>query len=100
MVEKWTSVGMGVAHGVLPGVQDVIDDFGDSDGMFDLRENIGAVAPHFPRVAFHDAEVCSDGRGQIGLIDHQQVRLSQTGAAFSGYLIATGDVDHLNGVVC
>lgn len=89
-----------MAHGVLPGVQDVIDDFWNSDGMFDLCENIGAVAPHFPRVAFHDAEVCSHGWGQISLIDHQEVRLSQTGPTFPGNLIATSDVDHLNGVVC
>ena len=93
------SVRVGEAEGVLVGVEDVRNDFGEADVVFDLGEDVGAGAAHFFRVAFHDGEVCADGGGEVGFVDDEEVGLGDAGAAFARDFIAAGDVDDLDGVV-
>ena len=38
-------------------------------------------------------------RGEIGLVDHEQVGLRDAGAALARDLVAAGDVDHVDRVV-
>jgi len=40
-----------------------------------LCEQERAGAAHVPRIACHDIEVRADERREIGLVDHQQIRL-------------------------
>lgn len=87
------------AAGVLPGVEDVVDDLGDTDAVADLGEEEGTDAPHALRVAGHDVEVGSHGRGQVGLVDDKEVALGEAGSALAGDLVAPGDVDDLDGVI-
>jgi hypothetical protein len=56
-------VRVGDAAGVLPGVEDVVDDLGDADTVADLREEEGADSPHALRVAGHEVEACAVGEG-------------------------------------
>jgi hypothetical protein len=81
---------VGDAAGVLPGVEDVPDDLGDTDAVADLREEEGANAPHPLGVAGHDVEVGSHGRGQVGLVDDEEVALGEAGSTLAGDLVASG----------
>ncbi len=42
----YSRVGMFYAGGMAPGVEEVGDDLGDGDAMFDLGKDKGAVAAH------------------------------------------------------
>ena len=59
--------------GVLPGVDEVGDDRGDGEAMFNLRKDEGAVAAHPYGVALHDGQIGAHPGGQVGLVDHQKV---------------------------
>ena len=63
------------AAGVLPGVEDVPDEFGDAETVPDLGEEERPNAPHALGVAGHDVEVGSDGGGEVGLVDDEEVAL-------------------------
>jgi len=90
---------MGDRAGVLPGMDGMIDNLIHARTVPDLREDKRAGSAHFPGIALHNAEVRPDGRSQVGLIDDQQVGLRNAGAAFAGNLIASGDVNNINGVI-
>ncbi len=85
--------------GVLPRVPNVAGDFVHPDAIFDLGEEVRAVAAHPAGVTVHDGEVGADGLGQIGLVDDEQVGLGDAGSAFAGDLVAPGDIDDLNGKI-
>ena len=90
---------MGNGTGVLPGVEDVGDDVIHARAMLDLGEDDRAGTTHGVSVAFHYAEIGAHGGGQIGLVDDQEVGLSDPGTAFAWDLIAAGDIDDINGVI-
>jgi len=90
---------VGNAEGVLPGVQDVSDDAVDADPAFHFGEDIGSVTTHFEGVAFHDGEVGADGGGEVDFVDHQEIALGDTGAAFARDFVTARDVDDLDGEV-
>ncbi len=48
------------------------------------------------RVALHHAEVGADERGEVGLVDDEQVRAGDAGAALARDLLAGRDVDHVD----
>ena len=55
MIDKLEDLmGMRDGGGVLPGVEDVVDDGVDADAVADLGEDEWAVAAHEAGVAFHD----------------------------------------------
>src|SRR3974377_282531 len=58
-----------------------------------VAEDEGPRAAHPARVAVHDLERGADHRREVDLVDHQQVRLDDAGAAFARDLVARGDVD-------
>jgi hypothetical protein len=47
--------------GVLPGVNDLMNDLFRANAMFDLRENEGARAAHFFGISFHDGKIGAHG---------------------------------------
>jgi hypothetical protein len=54
---------MGHAAGVLPRVEDVMDDFLQPHTVFDLGKDEGAGAAHFKGVAFHPFQIRAHGFG-------------------------------------
>ena len=83
-------------RGVLPGVQDVVDDDVDADAMFDLGEHKRTCAAHLTRITVHDAEICSHRCGQIGFVDHQKIGLRDSGTTFSRDFVTTCDIDDIH----
>ena len=90
---------VGDAEGVLAGVEDVGDDTVHADGAFHLGEDVGSLAAHLQRVAFHDGEVGADRGGEVDFVDDQEVALGDAGAAFARDFVAAGDVDDLDGEI-
>jgi len=85
--------------GVLPGVGDLGDDGVHANSVTDLGKNNRAVAAHGAGVALHDLEIGADGRGKVGLVDDQQIGLSNAGSALAGNLVAGGHVNDVDGIV-
>src|SRR5690606_28467152 len=59
----------------------------------------GAGAAHPLRVAVHHLKARADQRGEVDLVDHQQVRAGDARAALAGDLVAGRDVDDVDGDV-
>src|SRR5205823_2947090 len=70
-----------------------------SVAALEVREHERPIAAHRLRVARHDAEVGADVRREIGLVDHEQIRSRDAGAALARNLVAARDVDHVDGGV-
>ena len=87
------------ALGVLPCMEEMMDDFCHSLIVFDLGEYKWTIAPHSSCVPFHHAKIRTHGFSQIGLIDHQQVALGNTWSPFSRNFVAPGHIDHIDRVV-
>ena len=85
--------------GVLPGVDEVGDDLGNGDAMFDLGKDKGAVSAYPFGVPFHDGQIGAHPGGQVGLVDHEKIRLGDARATFAGYFVAPADIDDLDGEV-
>lgn len=98
-IPGWHSMGMLDAGGVLPRMDDVAEDRVNADAMLHLREDEWSAAAHPFRVPSHHFEVRAHARGQIRLVDYEQVRLGNAGAAFAWNFVATANVDDLNRVV-
>ncbi len=88
------------AQGVLPGVEEVIEDGLHPRAVFDRGEDKGAVAPHATRVAIHHLKIGAHLGGEVDLVDDQEIRLGDAGSALARNLITAGDVDDLDGEVC
>ena len=71
----------------------------DTFTVFDLGKDEWTVTSHFSAVSIHDREVCSNVFSQIGLVDHEQIRLSCARAAFARDLVSARDVDHIDRVI-
>jgi hypothetical protein len=98
-IVEFSSMRMRDSTRVLPGMNDVIDDFRDTDSILDLRENKRAIAAHLFCVTLHHLQVGSHCLGQICFVDHEQVGLCNPRAAFARNLITARDINDLNGVV-
>src|SRR5580658_8685867 len=85
--------------GMLPGMNDVADYLINAAIMTNLREHKRAGAAHPSGVTFHDAKVGPDGRGQVSLVDDQQIGLGDAGSAFAWNLVAAGYVNNINGII-
>ena len=48
------------------------------------------------RIALHHAQIGADERSEIDLVDDEEIRLRDPRPAFSGNLVASGDVDDVN----
>jgi len=48
------------------------------------------------RVAIHHGEVGADERGEVGLVDDEQLGSRNAGTALAGHLVATGHVYHID----
>lgn len=84
---------------MLPGVQDMADDFIDSQPMLHLRKDERTGATHFFRVTFHHRQIGANGFGQVGFVDYQQIGLRNARPAFARYLVAARNIDHLDGEI-
>jgi hypothetical protein len=80
-------------------MNDVADYLVHTGAVPDLRENISVGAAHLSGIALHDAEVCPDGCGQVGLVDDEQVGLGDARAAFARNFVAAGHINPINGVI-
>src|SRR5690606_3052981 len=69
------------------------EDGGGGGVLGEGDEGGGASGAHLGGVTVHDVEVGADQRGQVGLVDHQQVGEGDAGAALAGHLVAARDVD-------
>ncbi len=87
------------AFGVLPGVQDVINDFVETDSVFDLSKHERAVAAHLPSVSIHYGEICAHSGREVGFVDDEEIALRNSWAAFSRDLVSARDVDYLDGEI-
>lgn len=65
--------------------------------MSDRSKDGRTAFPHHGTVTLHDVERCTDVRGQIDFVDNQEIRLGDTGTAFSWDLVSTADVDLCRG---
>src|SRR6187399_2500135 len=72
-----------------PRRQYVVRDLAKADTVQHLGEDKRPVAAHPARVAFHDAEVRTHERGQVGLVDDQQIGLRDARPALARYLVPT-----------
>ena len=93
------SVRMPDPGGVLPGVEEVVDDGIDADAVANLGEQERSPAPHLLGIAGHHVEIGPHRHREVGLVDHQQIALGDSGAALARDLVATRHVDDLNRVV-
>ena len=93
------SVRMPDAGGVLPGVEEVVDDGIDADSVADLGEQERSPAPHLLGIAGHHVEVSPDRHREVGLVDHQQIALGDSGSALARDLVTARHVDDLDRVV-
>src|SRR5262245_30391701 len=62
----------------------------------DVREKEGLVTTHQPGVAGHDVEAGTHVRGEIDLVDHEEIRTGHARTPFTRDLVASGDVDDVN----
>src|SRR5581483_10522841 len=80
-------------------MEGVLRDVRHAGAVFDLREEEGAVASHPGGVPPHDFQVRSDGSGEVGFVDNEQVGLGDARAAFARDFVAASDVNDVNSVI-
>src|SRR5262249_14680748 len=69
------------------------DDLVQASAALEVREHEWPVNAHQPGVARHDVEARADMRGEIDLVDHEQIRARDAGTSLARDLVAAGDVD-------
>src|SRR5579885_1009514 len=67
--------------------------------MATLREHDRAAVAHALAVAAHDVEARADERGEIRLVDDEQIALRDARAAFARDFVAAGHGDDVDRVV-
>src|SRR5579872_3934276 len=75
-------------------------DLGDADVLLEVREQERPVAAHAAGVTVHHLEARPHQRGQVDLVDYQQVGAADAWPALARDLVTRGDVDHVYGDVC
>src|SRR5262245_33967857 len=72
------------------------DDLFQACAALQVREDKWPLAAHQPRVARHDVEARADMRGEVDLVDHEEIRTRDAGTPFARDLVAARDVDDVN----
>ena len=78
--------------GGIHGAKDVVQDVFQSVTGAAVGEQIRFFASHQVQIAAHDIQIGADVRSKVSLVDHQQVGLGNSLAAFAGDFVAGGDV--------
>ncbi len=95
-----TSVGAALLFVLTPPcLQHAFRDRVDPAAVLDLCENKRSLAAHPPAVAIHRLQVSADCRGQVRLVDHQQIRLGDAWSALPRNLVAAGHVDDVDRII-
>ncbi len=68
----------------------------DAGAGADIGEHERTLAAHPARVAVHHLQAGADQRGEIGLVDHQQVAPGDSRPALARDLVSRRDVDHVD----
>src|SRR5262249_5764325 len=82
-----------------PGLRHEIGDLRHPLVLLEIGEEKRPLAAHLPGVAVHDFEAGPHQRSQIDLVDDEQIRAGDPGAALARDLVAGGDVDDVDGDV-
>src|SRR5262245_3872303 len=69
------------------------NDLFEACAALEVREHEWPLAAHQPRVARHDVEARADMRGEIDLVDHEEIRTRDAGTSLARDLVAPRDVD-------
>src|SRR5690349_2636807 len=72
------------------------DDVLQAGAALEVREDERPVTAHQLGVARHDVEAGTDVRGEIDLVDHEEIRARHARTAFTRDLVTAGDVDDVN----
>src|SRR5215472_14671460 len=75
---------------------DEVEDMVHALARLEVGEDEGAGAAHPPRVVVHDFEAGADQRGEIDLVNDEQIGAGDPGAAFARDLVTGGDVDDID----
>src|SRR5262249_56527684 len=62
----------------------------------EVREDERPLSAHEPGVARHDVEAGADVRGEVDLVDHEEIRTRHAGPALARDFVSSGDVDHID----
>ena len=87
---------MGHTRGVLPRMDNVVDDFIHPHAVLHLRKDEWAVAAHLLRVTRHYIKVSADTRREVGFVDDEQIGLRDAGTAFARDFVSATNVDDLD----
>src|SRR5919109_2900551 len=72
------------------------DDLGDAFAALQVGEDEWAVAAHFLRITAHHLEIGTHGRGEVDLIDDQEVGTCHAWPSLAWDFIAASDVDDVD----
>jgi hypothetical protein len=67
----------------------------DAIAAAQIGEDKRALAAHAFGIGGHHIQIGADVRGQIGLVDNQQIGAGDAGAAFAGDFFTAGDIDDI-----
>jgi len=76
-----------------PALDDERDDCVQPNARLQIGHHERSFATHARRVVRHHCERCADVRREVGLVDDEQVRLRDAGAALPRDFLAARDVD-------
>src|SRR5215216_3436273 len=84
---------------LFPATEHLVRNGLDADAVGDLREHERPCASHPPRITLHHLEVGTDKMRQVGLVDHEQIRLRDAWTALARNLVAARDIDDIDRVI-
>ena len=87
------------ADGMLPGVDDMIDDLTGPDAVFNLREKERTGTSHFFGVSVHNGQIGANRHSEISFVDDEQIGLGNARTAFARDFVAARDIDNVDRVV-
>src|SRR5262245_29276454 len=67
-----------------------------TNALFEVGENKRPVGANLPGVSLHHFERGADKRGEVNLVDQQQIRTQNAGAALARHLVAGGYVQYID----
>src|SRR5271170_6977210 len=75
---------------------DPVDDLIGSGTVLKISEDKWPLSARAPRISLHHAQIRTNIRGKIDLVNHQQPRADDSGTALARDLVALGHVDHID----
>ena len=84
------------AGGQHPRAADEVGDHRQAQPLAQVGEDERPLTAHPPRVPLHDLQRRAHVRGQVDLVDHQQVRAGDPGAALARDFLPLRHVDDVN----